>query len=188
MAFTHSENDSSGLNDLLEIRINQNAYALMRIASFRDLRMNLKSKYPEKMEYIASTEWDGMTGGTARLKDSELIFDTPEVYGGRGQGLCPYRLFIAGILGCINNTFLDIQRMSNLDLISFKLHGRLLVQFDGSGYSVSKFEITGEVVVAEDEVYLGERCIEQAKKYCPLTRSTKDCIPIEYSISVREMK
>ncbi|MGV9103188.1 MAG: OsmC family protein [Candidatus Thorarchaeota archaeon] len=148
--------------------------------------MNLKSKYPEKMEYIASTEWDGKTGGTAKLRDNKLVFDTPKVYGGRGQGLCPYRLFIAGVLGCINNTFLDIQRMSNLNLISFNLHGRLLVQFDGSGYSISTFEITGEVVVAEDDLYLGERCIEQAKKYCPLTRSTKDCIPIEYNISVRE--
>lgn len=138
------------------------------------------------MEYIAHTEWDGKTGGTAKLRDSELIFDTPEVYGGRGQGLCPYRLFIAGVLGCINNTFLDIQRMSNLDLISFKLCGKLIVQFDDEGYYISKFLITGEVVVAEDDLNLGERCIEQAKKYCPLTRSTKNCIPIEYDVSVHE--
>ncbi|TFG32856.1 OsmC family peroxiredoxin [Candidatus Thorarchaeota archaeon] len=146
--------------------------------------MKIKTKYPEKMEYIAHTEWDGKTGGTAKLRDTELIFDTPEVYGGRGQGLCPYRLFIAGVLGCINNTFLDIQRMSNLDLISFKLSGKLIVQFDGEGYSITKFLITGEVVVAEDDLFLGERCIEQAKKYCPLTRSTKDCIPIIYEIEL----
>ena len=146
--------------------------------------MRLKSKYPEKMEYIASTEWDGKTGGIAKLRDSELIFDTPEVYGGRGQGLCPYRLFIAGVLGCINNTFLDIQRMSGLNLISFKLSGKLFVQFDGEGYSINKFLITGEVVVAEDDLDLGERCIEQAKKYCPLTRSIKDSIPITYEIEL----
>jgi uncharacterized OsmC-like protein len=146
--------------------------------------MRLRTKYPEKMEYIAHTEWDGKTGGTAKLRDSELVFDTPEVYGGRGQGLCPYRLFIAGVLGCINNTFLDIQRMSNLDLISFKLSGKLLVQFDGEGYSITKLLITGEVVVAEDELDLGERCIEKAKIYCPLTRSTKHCIPIIYEIEL----
>ena len=146
--------------------------------------MQLKSKYPETMEYIAHTEWDGKTGGTAKLRDSELIFDTPEVYGGRGQGLCPYRLFIAGILGCINNTFLDIQRISKLDLISFKLNGKLIVNFDGEGYSISKFLITGEVVVAEADLDLGERCIEKAKKYCPLTRSTKNCIPIIYDIKL----
>lgn len=148
--------------------------------------VKIKTKYPERMEYIAHTEWDGKTGGTAMLRDAELIFDTPEVYGGRGQGLCPYRLFIAGVLGCINNTFLDIQRMSNLTLISFKLSGKLDVTFDGEGYSISKFLITGEIVVAEDDLYLGERCMEQAKKYCPLTRSTKDCIPLEYDISITE--
>ena len=148
--------------------------------------MKIRTKYPETMEYIAHTEWDGMTGGTAKLRESELIFDTPKVYGGRGEGLCPYRLFIAGVLGCINNTFLDIKRMSNLDLVSFKLHGHLVVKFDGGGYSISQFKITGEVVVEdEDELYLGNRCIEQAKKYCPLTRSIKGSVPIEYEIEVR---
>jgi uncharacterized OsmC-like protein len=147
--------------------------------------MKIRTKYPETMEYIAHTEWDGMTGGTAKLRESELIFDTPEVYGGRGQGLCPYRLFIAGVLGCINNTFLDIKRMSNLDLVSFVLHGHLYVKFDGEGYTISKFEITGKVVVAdEDDLYLGQRVIEQAKKYCPLTRSIKDSVPIEYDITL----
>jgi uncharacterized OsmC-like protein len=146
--------------------------------------MRLKSKYPEKMEYVAHTEWDGKTGGIAKLRDSELVFDTPEIYGGRGQGLCPYRLFIAGVLGCINNTFLDIQRMSGLELISFKLDGKLTVQFDGEGYSISKFLITGEVVVPEDDIFLGERCIENAKKYCPLTRSVKNSIPIVYEIEL----
>ncbi|MBD3406236.1 MAG: hypothetical protein GF411_09020 [Candidatus Lokiarchaeota archaeon] len=146
--------------------------------------MKVKSRYPEKMEYKARTEWDGKTGGIAFLKNGELVFDTPEVYGGRGQGLCPYRLFIAGILGCINNTFLDIQRMSNLEIITFNLEGKLLVQFDGAGYSVSQFEVSGKLVVPEDDLYLAERCIEQAKKYCPLTRSTKDCIPISYDIKV----
>ncbi|TFG09335.1 OsmC family peroxiredoxin [Candidatus Thorarchaeota archaeon] len=148
--------------------------------------MKVKTQYPEKMEYIAHTEWDGKTGGTARLRDAELIFDTPETYGGRGQGLCPYRLFIAGILGCLNNTFLDVQRRSGLRLLSFSLKGHLIVQFDGEGYTISKFIVTGAVEVAEDELYLGERCVELAKKYCPLTRSTKDCIPIEYAITVTE--
>ena len=147
--------------------------------------MKTKLKYPETMEYIADTEWDGMTGGTATLRESELIFDTPTTYGGRGQGLCPYRLFIAGVLGCINNTFLDIKRASDLDLISFKLHGHLYVKFDGAGYSISKLEVASEIVVAdEDEIFLGERCAKQAMKYCPLTRSIKDCVLVTYDVKI----
>lgn len=148
--------------------------------------MKSRPKYPETMEYVANTEWDGKTGGIARLRESELVFDTPEIYGGRGQGLCPYRLFIAGVLGCLNNTFLDVKRRSELELISFSLEGKLIVQFDGEGYSITKLLVTGEVEVGEEALYLGERCVELAKKYCPLTRSTKDCIPIEYAIKVRE--
>jgi uncharacterized OsmC-like protein len=138
------------------------------------------------MEYIATSKWDGKTGGIAGLRESELVFDTPKTYGGRGQGLCPYRLFIAGVLGCLNNTFLDVKRRSDLDLISFDLKGKVTVKFDGDGYSITDFQISGEVVVADGEIEFGERCVEIARTFCPLTRSMKDCIPFEYSIAVKE--
>jgi uncharacterized OsmC-like protein len=120
------------------------------------------------------------------LQKGELVFDTPETYGGRGQGLCPYRLFIAGVLGCLNNTFLDVKRRSDLDLVSFNLGGKINVKFDGEGYSLTDFQVSGEVVVAEGAIELGERCVEIAKTFCPLTRSMKDCIPFEYNIIVKE--
>ncbi len=148
--------------------------------------MKVRKKYPETMEYVTGTEWDGKTGGIAKLKESELVFDTPEVYGGRGQGLCPYRLFLSGILGCLNNTLLDIKRRSTLDLHGFSLQAKLTVQFDGEGYSITKLHISGKLEVAESEFYLGKRCLELVKKYCPLTRSTKECIPIEYDIDIEE--
>ncbi len=148
--------------------------------------MRKKARYPEEMEYIATSKWDGKTGGIAGLRESELVFDTPKTYGGRGQGLCPYRLFIAGVLGCLNNTFLDVKRRSDLDLISFDLKGKVTVKFDGDGYSITDFQISGEVVVADGEIEFGERCVEIARTFCPLTRSMKDCIPFEYSIAVKE--
>ncbi len=148
--------------------------------------MRTKARYPEEMEYKASSKWDGKTGGIATLKEAELVFDTPETYGGRGQGLCPYRLFIAGVLGCLNNTFLDVKRRSDLALVSFNLKGTVNVKFDGDGYSLTGFQVSGEVVVAEGEIELGERCVEIATKFCPLTRSMKDCIPFEYDIVVKE--
>lgn len=148
--------------------------------------MRKKARYPKEMEYIASSKWDGKTGGIAALRESELVFDTPETYGGRGQGLCPYRLFIAGVLGCLNNTFLDVKRRSDLDLVSFNLRGTVNVKFDGEGYSLTGFQVSGEVVVANGEIELGDRCVEIAKTFCPLTRSMKDCIPFEYNIIVKE--
>jgi len=146
----------------------------------------MKVRYPNEMEYIATTKWDGKTGGIATLKEAELIFDTPETYGGRGQGLCPYRLFIVGVLGCLNNTFLDAKRRSDLDLVSFDFRGKVNVKFDGEGYSLTGFQVSGTVVVADGEIELGERCIDIAKKFCPLTKSMKDCIPFEYEIIVKE--
>jgi uncharacterized OsmC-like protein len=149
--------------------------------------MKLKTKYPETREYVVTSVWDGKTGGTATLREAELFFDTPPTYGGRGEGFCPYRLYMAGVLGCLNNTFLDVQRRSRLNLISFNLDGKLTVKFDGEGYTISSFQISGEAVVDEDELDIGERCVELAKKYCPLTRSMKNCIEFDYDIKVREV-
>jgi uncharacterized OsmC-like protein len=74
-----------------------------------------------------------------------------------------------------------------LDLISFNLQGKLTVEFDGEGYSITRFYISGEVVVNEGDFEFGERCIQLAEKFCPLTRSMKDCINFDYDMKVSEV-
>jgi uncharacterized OsmC-like protein len=149
--------------------------------------MRLKSKYPEKLEYHSSSVWDGHTGGTATVKnDRKIIFDTPETYGGRGEGICPDEIFVTAILGCLSNTFLDFQRKFEMDLKQLSLKGKATVIFDGNGYKITRVTVSGEVIVGEDEIGTGKRCVELMQEYCHLSRTIKDCIPFEYDISVRE--
>lgn len=149
--------------------------------------MRLKSKYPEKIEYHSSSEWDGTTGGTATVSNGrKIIYDTPETYGGRGDGICPDELFVSAVLGCLNNTFLDFQRRFEMDLRKLDLKGTATAIFDGTGYKITGVSISGEVVVGEDELGTGERCVQLMKEYCHLTRTIKTCIPFTYDISVRE--
>jgi len=149
--------------------------------------MRLKSKYPEKIEYHSSSEWDGKTGGTAIVtNDRKIVYDTPETYGGRGDAMCPDELFVTAILGCLNNTFLDFQRKFEMELKSISLKGKAIAIFDGEGYKITGVTVSGEVIVGEDELGSGERCVELMREYCHLTRTIKDCIPFEYDITVRE--
>lgn len=150
--------------------------------------MKLKSKYPEKIEYHSSSEWDGRTGGTAIVTgDRSIVYDTPETYGGRGDGICPDELFVTAVLGCLNNTFLDFQRKFEMDLKELSLKGRATAVFDGNGYKITGVSISGKVLVGEDELATGKRCVELMKEYCHLTRTIKDCIPFEYDIIVEEI-
>jgi organic hydroperoxide reductase OsmC/OhrA len=139
------------------------------------------------MEYHAESVWDGKTGGTIiASEDRQIIYDTPKTYAGRGEGICPDELFVSAVLGCLNNTFLDFQRRFEMDLVSFKLHGKAIAIFDGEGYRITGFNVTGEVVVGEDELETGQRCVDLMKQFCHLTRTIKECIPFEYDISVHE--
>jgi organic hydroperoxide reductase OsmC/OhrA len=149
--------------------------------------MRMKSKYPEKNEYYSNSEWDGRTGGTATDSTGrKIIYDTPESYGGRGDGICPDELFVSAVLGCLNNTFLDFQRRFEMELKSLSLRGIATSVFDGTGYRITGVSISGEVVVGEDELDTGKRCIELMKEYCHLTRTIKECLPIEFDITIRE--
>lgn len=149
--------------------------------------MKLKSKYPEQMEYHASSVWDGRTGGTATVSNNhKIVYGTPKIFGGHGEGACPDELFVSSILGCLNNTFLDFQRKFEMDLKALSFKGLATAIFDGEGYTITGVTVSGEVIVGEDELETGMRCVELMKEYCHLTRTIKNSIPFEYDISVRE--
>ncbi|NWF95068.1 MAG: OsmC family protein [Candidatus Thorarchaeota archaeon] len=149
--------------------------------------MKMRSRYPGRIEYVVSSNWDGLTGGTAQTSGGgSVIYDTPETYGGRGKGICPDELFVAAVLGCLNNTFLDFQRRFEMELVSLDLAGKAVALFKDGGYRIAELTVTGHVVVGEGELETGQRCVELMKEYCHLTRSISGCIPIHFDITVTE--
>jgi organic hydroperoxide reductase OsmC/OhrA len=149
--------------------------------------MKLKARYPEILEYTARSSWDGQTGCTAYVTNNrKVVIDTPPTYGGRGDGICPDELFVASVLGCFNNTFLDFQRRFEMELVSLDLNGKATGKFDGGGYKITGISVWGEIVVGEDELETGERCLQLMKEYCHLTRTIIGCLPIDFDVSVRE--
>ena len=149
--------------------------------------MNFKSKYPESMEHHATTEWDGITGAIVSVSnDREVIIDTPTTFGGNDSGICPDELFLASVLGCLTNTFLDFQRKFAMELKRLSLKGKAAVKFIDGGYKITEIIVKGEVVVGEDELATGKRCEQLMREYCHLTRSISKCISLKFDVSVRE--
>jgi organic hydroperoxide reductase OsmC/OhrA len=149
--------------------------------------MKLKSRYPERVEYESDTAWDGQTGCVAAVSNGrKIVSDTPKSYGGRGEGICPDEIFVSSLLSCLNNTFLDFQRRFEMELKALDLSGKAMAEFDGTGYRITGLKISGQIVVGEDDLATGERCVELMKEYCHISRSLDNCIPIEYNIDVRE--
>lgn len=149
--------------------------------------MRVKSRYPETIEYQADSVWDGKTGcKTTTSEGRSVVFDTPTAYGGAGDGFCPDEIFVSAVLACLNNTFLDFQRKFEMELMSLKLTGKASVNFDNEGYRIMGIAVSGEVIVGEDELETGERCVELMKKFCHLTRSFSDSIPVTLDVNVRE--
>ena len=148
--------------------------------------MSVRARYPETILYTAQAVWDGKTGGVATATEGRtIVFDTPKTYGGNGNGICPDELFVSAVLGCLMNTFLDFQRKTGLEVVSIDLDGEATAKFDKEGYQIVGIKIGGTVVVDPDEIEFGERAVVMMKKYCHLTRSIKDCIPIEYNVEVK---
>ncbi len=149
--------------------------------------MPVRPKYPERIEYRAESAWDGKTGGTATASEGRrIIFDTPKSYGGRGLGICPDEMFVCAVLGCLNNTFLDFQRRFEMQLVSVDLKGYAVAGFEDGAYRIQGVKVSGEIVVGEDELETGKRCVNLMKEYCHLSRSVSPCIPVEFDIVVRE--
>ncbi len=149
--------------------------------------MDLRFRYPKLLTFHADSAWDGKTGGTATMSQGRKIaFDAPETFGGMGKGICPDELFVSAILGCLNNTFLDFQRAFDIQLVLLNLQGKATVGFDGRGYIIKDITVSGEIVVEKGEMKIGERCLELMKEYCHLTRTIKNCIPVQFNIAVSE--
>ncbi len=130
---------------------------------------------PDKISYTVSVEWDGETGGFARLKgEKELRIDTPPEFHGKGVGYCPDELFITSVASCILTTFLYFKNKLKLELKGFNVKAEMKVIREETGYWVRKMEIkvNGTVEKGHGEKFV--RCLQLAKKYCHITRALGD--------------
>jgi organic hydroperoxide reductase OsmC/OhrA len=140
----------------------------------------------KKIEFKSDLSWDGKSGGKITLPKGIVIhIDTPKEFGGEGRYLCPDELFFSAIGGCLLTTFLFMHRK-----LKFNLKGlRLSVSGDVEYQSPEGYRVTGARVKLTAETdkegkEKAQNCAEMTKKFCHITRSIEESIPIKITSEV----
>lgn len=130
---------------------------------------------PDRLSYSVSVEWDGETGGFARLEgEKEVRIDTPPEFQGRGVGYCPDELFVTSVASCILTTFLYFRNKLKLGLKSLNVKAEMNVVREKTGYWVRRMEVKVNGTVEKDQKEKFMKCIQLAEKYCHITRALAD--------------
>ena len=143
---------------------------------------------PERLVYRVKAEWDGETGAKVSFREHPSIrLDMDSEFGGLGRYPCPDEVFASSIAGCITTTFLYFTRKMGVRLNSLTVEVEMPVVFRrGAGYRISKANVKLRVTVPPGESEKALSCAKLAEKYCHITSSISDCIPIKFNVDVSE--
>jgi len=143
---------------------------------------------PEKLVYRVEAEWDGETGVEVRFREHPSIrLDMASEFGGLGRYPCSDETFTSSIAGCVMTTFLYFVRKLQLRLKSLSVESEMSVDLRrGLGYRISRVDIRMRITVPKGETEKAFTCAKLAERYCHITASISDCIPIKFNVEVSE--
>jgi len=149
--------------------------------------MRVDKMQPE-LTFHVQVEWDGSTGGEAKLSvQPPLRFDTPRDFGGSEAGYCPEELFLASLAACLTTTFAYLRPKLGLEASSLRINTTDRVEFRDGGYMVTEAGMKVKLEVKKGQAELARQCVELAAEYCHVTRSIRRCIPVHLEVEVVEV-
>ena len=141
----------------------------------------------EKLHYHAHSAWDKETGGSADTGNFHVPFDMPEEYGGKEIAPCPDQLFLAGITGCLMNTFLFYKNELGAETLDIKVDADAeITLMTPHGYRMTGIDIRIDVRSDEENHELNRKCAENARDFCHITKSIEASIPTKVDIKIHE--
>ncbi len=143
---------------------------------------------PERLVYRVKSEWDGETGVEVELeKHPGLRLDMDEAFGGLGRHPCPDEAFASSIAGCLTTTFLYFVRKLQLSLKALTVEAEMSIVFrKGLGYRIRGVDVVMKVTVPKGEGEKASTCASLAERYCHITASISECIPMRFHVEVSE--
>lgn len=143
-------------------------------------------RFKKHLRYGVEIKWDGGTGGFVEAYRHRFRLDTPEEWGGMAQGPCPDELLAASIGGCLLTTLLHFARRMDARPRSVDVRVSINIALQGAeGYRIRGVEVSFIVESDEGDLELLKRCAEWAVKYCHITRSLEEAIPLKVNLKVR---
>ncbi|NVM55070.1 MAG: OsmC family protein [Candidatus Helarchaeota archaeon] len=119
----------------------------------------------------------------------ELFIDeTHDVNSPEAIGPDPSKLLISAVMGCLNASFAFCLKKSRIPLKGMKAKGELTSKRNEEGYwRVSEIDVD-----LSPEIEKGgprfEKCIEIFHKYCTVTQSVRQGIPVNVTINKNNVK
>lgn len=141
---------------------------------------------PRNLAFSIEVQWDGRSGGQARLGDHEpLKMDAHPEFGGEGKDPCPDELFLTSIGGCLLTTFLYVRRKLKLPLVDLKVSVSGEVRLEGpEGYRLTSVDATIYVKTLKGQEARAEECVKLTRDFCHLTRLVEEMVPLVLSAKI----
>lgn len=113
-----------------------------------------------------------------------LSFDEPESAGGEDKYPNASRVLTAAVMNCLSASLTFCLTKSKLDVEGMKATGKTYIGRNEEGYwRVQKIEVELHPLVEGDRKRM-ERCVDVFKKYCVVSMSVKEGIPVETTVKL----
>ena len=152
--------------------------------------MKLKRKVPEELIFKTFIEWDGERGGKALTgkSQSEIFFDTPKIFGGKGRYACPDELFLASLGGCLMNTFLYLAKNYVRYIKDFKIATECEIKLESDAYIVSNIRMNAKLIALEKYAQAIKTFLEAAYEHCHLIQLVRKSTNLELTVEIGKIK
>lgn len=119
----------------------------------------------------------------------ELFIDeTHDIDSPEAIGPDPSKLLISAVMGCLNASFAFCLKKSKISLKGMTAKGELISKRSEEGlWRVSKIDVE-LVPEVEEGIPRFERCVEIFHKYCTITESVRQGIPVNVTINRSKVK
>lgn len=139
------------------------------------------------MEFRAELSWDGKEGGEAIFEKGIFYqFDSPKEFGGKAAYPSPEELFFSSAGACLMTSFLYFRKKLHFSMKTFKVSVKGKLERAGDeGHRITR--LAASILVETSNKKEGEKvkkCFDLTKKFCPLTRTLENCIPIDITLKI----
>ena len=131
-------------------------------------------KLPKRLKFDVDVLWDGETGGTVKILNSNRVLrvEIPKEFGGKGDSFCPDELFISSIGGCLLTTLLWLAKRLNINLSDVKISVEGLMEGKLSEHEFAEIYVEMFIEAPNNEdMKAVERLVDLAKEYCRITKA-----------------
>ncbi|MHC1566624.1 MAG: OsmC family protein [Candidatus Syntropharchaeales archaeon] len=132
----------------------------------------------EEIEIGVITKWiEGMEVEVNFKKIPPLKIDEPPSFHGKGKGPSPLEVFLSSIGACTAATFAYISRKMGMEMEKINADVRGIASKEKGVWRIKKIEIRMNVLGSGVE-----DCFDEFQKYCAITESVKNGIPVELKL------